>query len=305
MPRPTINDVATLAGVSKKTVSFVLNERGGVTPATRARVEAAIATLGFRPNAQARSLSCGEDASLVLAFAPGERARLADAVRGALRALGDSGLALIVTEAASGLAVILRERVPRGIVSLGEVAAPVGTVKIGPQEQSAGVSTQARQAAADAAHYLLTLGHRRIALAAGPEDEVLTQEHERGLAEAMAQAPLLVANGDGSVASGKEAADALLDLSPAPSAILAANAEIALGVLRTAQARDIAVPGGLSVIALEDSALAEWSHPPLSAMRHDWVEIVESATRLVLSGDESKAIDCRATLIARGSVAAV
>lgn len=308
MPRPTINDVAALAGVSKKTVSFVLNGRGGITSETRERVNAAIAQLGFSPSAQARSLARGEDASVVLALASDTTGAIADVVRGAWRGLAGSGLVLILAEGESGLATVLRDRRPRGVIVLGDMTAVDGAIVVSVGGESGAIRTHARQAAADAARYLQALGHRRIALAAGPEDEELAREHEMGLADAIGDAPLLVANGDGSLASGREAVAALLDLSPAPSAALAASAEIGLGVMRAARERGLRVPEDFSVIALADGPLAEYAAPPLTAMRHDWGAIAEQAVRLAVadaSQPRQAITDFFAALVARGSVAAM
>lgn len=302
MARPTINHVATLAGVSKKTVSFVLNGHAGVAPGTQARVRAAMAQLGFAPNAQARSLAQGCDASVVLAYSADFAPILADAVRGALRAVQGARMVLIVCEGERGLAAVLEERKPRAIVALGMAQAPSPALIVTADASPVGIRIPARQCAADAAHYLLALGHKRIALACGPEDEAMSLEHERGLAEVAGEAPLLVANGDGSIAAGREAAEALLDLSPTPTAILAASGEMALGILHAARERGLAVPRDLSVIALTDGPLAEHAEPAVSALRIDWTALVEDAVKRALDHDAPRQ-ELYPRLIVRASTA--
>jgi DNA-binding LacI/PurR family transcriptional regulator len=204
MVRATINDVARLAGVSKKTVSHFVSGAGSISPATREKLTVAIAELGYAPDEQARALGLR---------------------RGTAR--GDSGAA----------------------------------------DPAAGSSAAgARQATADATGWLLALGHRRIAFISGPDDQ--TAEHEQGYLDAMQIHGIeLVMAGDMTLASGRDAAHVLLQLSPRPTAILAASDAMAAGVLQIALALGIAVPGALSVVGFGDSPLAECLSPPLTSVR--------------------------------------
>jgi len=204
MARATINDVASLAGVSKKTVSHFVSGTGSISAPTRARLAAAVTKLGYAPDEQARAL----------------------AMRRKVRQPGD-----IAAEPASG--------------------SPIAG---------------GRQAAADATGWLLALGHRRIAFIAGPDDR--TVEHEQGYLDAIQVYGVeLVIAGDMTLASGREAAKVLLQLSPRPTAILAACDEMAAGVLQIACELSVAVPAALSVVGLGDSPLAECLSPPLTSVR--------------------------------------
>lgn len=323
MARTTINDVAQLAGVSKKTVSHVLNGIGTVSSATRARVQAAVVELGFVPSPQARALALGRSALLFLVHDGSDAEQLAQVLHGAEGALAGSGHALAIQGLRGGAAdllPLLMRHQPAGVIllpPLSEVAAISQAVQeagcrlacicTSPGEGGpAAIRASQRMAAADAAGYLLALGHRRIGFVGGPEDSPLAQERERGFAEAIAgHGTEIIAPGDFSFASGVAAAHLLLELSPRPTAILAANDEMAGGVLLAAAARGITVPGALSVMGIGGTALAGRLSPPLSTMRVPLAELGHRAVRLLLGPDvplaPAPALPCE--LIPRGSTA--
>lgn len=129
-----------------------------------------------------------------------------------------------------------------------------------------------RQAAADATNYLIALGHQRIAFVAGPEGCLSSRECELGYIDALANQGLdrgaeLVAASDGSFGSGQVAARLLFEVSPRPSAILAASDELAAGALQAAHEDGIAIPGDLSIVGFGDSALAAQLWPQLTSVR--------------------------------------
>ncbi len=322
MAKATINDVARLAGVSKKTVSFVVNGRDGIAADTRARVEEAIAALGFVPSLQGRAFASGTTATIALLHDPQAEDRdgmLVQAIAGAQRAMAGSGLALVVqpAEAAASLRDFLEGQRPRGVILLPPLSArPVlsalcremGTPcqRIAPAadgDPTGVISGNERQAASDAAGYLLALGHARIGFIAGDEGDAIAHERELGFVDALGGDAGLVAQGDGSFASGLAAARLLLELSPRPTAILAAGPAMAAGALAAAREAGLAVPDALSVMALGDVAHAGQLHPPLSAMRSPLSAMTAAAVRRLLAPVDSPPAEAGfyAELVARSS----
>jgi LacI family transcriptional regulator len=146
-----------------------------------------------------------------------------------------------------------------------------------------------RQAAADATHYLIALGHQRIAFIAGPETCLASRECELGYIDALASQGLgrgadLVAASDGSFGSGRAAARLLFEVSPRPSGILAASDELAAGALHAAQEHGIAVPSDLSIIGFGDSAMAARIWPQLTSVRLPDSEMAFAAAIELIGG---------------------
>ena len=293
MNKPTINDVAAAAGVSKKTVSRVINNSPLLNAATRAKIERVIAELGYVPNPQARALATGRNFLIALVH-DGSNPQLALAAQeGMLDALRDTDYALIVRpfdRGAQGMEQDLRRFLetqrPAGVLLLPGMAElePVVAacraigctyVRMGAttlDEPTRLVESKDREAAAAAIGCLIALGHRRIGIVAGPDEPGAAQQRELGYLDAMAdhdldRGPALIASGDYSFESGIAAGTLLLEVSPRPTAIFAANDTMAAGVLHAAKAKGIAVPGELSIVGFEDTAIAAQVWPPLTTVQ--------------------------------------
>ncbi len=250
------------------------------------------------------------------------------AQRGALAALRDSdcGLILFEGEAASpwllqDLRRFLSLHHPRRAIVLPPLSAVPGLSEICAEMDCAAIRlspcalpgpapllcSNDRQAMADAAHYLIALGHRRIGLITGPESCPSARECELGFIDALAAHELdrgaeLVAPSDGSLASGEAAAHLLLSVSPRPSAILAVSDLLAAGALRAALALGLNVPADLALIGVGDSPLAEVLpvsltslHPPLGEMAF------AAATQLAGPGSAPQPGEFFGSIIARAS----
>jgi len=291
--RATIKDVAREAGVSIKTVSRVLNRERYVGKATRARVEATVAAMGFRPSAAARTLGGGRSFQIGLAcdnpsphyvyeMQSGIRDRCQqDGVRmlaqpydrDSDRLLEDIG-DLIDTARVDGL--ILTPPVTDFAPVLAMLAErQVRVVRVSPgtmPDRTASVFIDNHAAALTMTRYLISLGHRRIGFVQGhPSFATSAQRFEgyrAGLDEiGVAIDPLLVRQGAFDFASGAEAADRLLALDRPPSAIFASNDDMAAGVLAVAHRRGLVVPRDISVAGFGDDALAGYVWPPLTTVR--------------------------------------
>jgi LacI family transcriptional regulator len=290
----TIDDVAVAAGVSIRTVSRVLNKSTKVYAETRAKVEAVVARLDYRPSWRARGLATGRSYLLGLLHDEHNALVLGEVLRGVVPQAAARGYEIIVHPAAmdedpvrDAVDFVLRSRVDgvlimspvSGIEGLAEALKPTGvtTCALSAVRIDGFHSTlvyDERAGAARAAQHLIDLGHRRIALMSGP-DLIPAHERRAGFIEALAKAGLEPAGeawGDFHFESGVAGAQKLLDIDPRPTAILSASDAMAAGILNVAARRGIAVPRDLSVVGY-DYLLAPMLTPSLTAVHRPMREL--------------------------------
>jgi DNA-binding LacI/PurR family transcriptional regulator len=302
--RPTIADVARRAGVSAAAVSFAVNGRPGVSPATRARILRAAEELGWRPSVHARALTeaRARAVGLVLAREPARLEMDAFFVRflsGIERTLATRDVALLLQLqprvdlsayerlAAAGrvdgflltdveandprFGLLEPARVPVVVAGHPDADCPFPWVET---EHGAGMTA--------AAEHLVALGHRRIGFLGGPARLEFVQ-HRLARWRAALQAagvppgPAAHAEPDQS----PEAAAALLK--HCPTAVVCTSDALALAVVATARERGLAVPGDLSVTGFDDSPLASLSSPTLTSVRVDYAEFGAAAATALLA----------------------
>jgi LacI family transcriptional regulator len=262
---------------------------------------------------------------LIAIVQPADAGHMAlEAQRGALAALRDSGHALLLYAGEPGspflatdLRTFLKVHQPQGAILLPPLAAepglpalclelgctPVGIDPAGLDAQGTVLCSNHRQAACDAVNYLVALGHRRIALSAGSESDRAGREIELGFADALAahkldRGPLLIAAGD-------DAASLLLEVSPRPTAILAASDALAAAALRAARLRGIAVPAQLAIIGFGDDPAALMTDPPLTTVRPPIAEMAFAAAIALIGGGPPQAVEFFASLVPRQSTGPV
>jgi LacI family transcriptional regulator len=302
----TIRQVAEAAGVSIATVSRVLNGRADVSGATRQSVERVLRERGYqaggrRPRmAQATGL-VGVTMPLVH---PGYFAQI---LSGAAEALYEHDLRAVLgptrhsheREAsllerlvggdADGAVLVLPEESADELRALREhgfpfvVVDPRTEVPDGIPVVRAAHSSGATQATA----HLLSLGHRRIGVIAGPEGWVATQERLRGYHAALAGAGVLpdeslVRYSNFRIDGGREAAASLLDLPEPPTAVFAFNDSMAIGVMQEAAVRGLRVPGDCSVVGFDDTVEASVVVPALTTVRQPLAELGRTAVSVLL-----------------------
>lgn len=314
--RATIEDVASLAGVSIKTVSRVVNREPNVRAATKEKVENAVKKLEYRPNPSARNLASHRARLIVLVYddpsayeAPsaGYIIKMQD---GALRACRPEGFELLIHPCDcrdSEAGVMLQEQIgqvrPAGIV----VAAPLSNMPMiidaveatktpyvsmstgNGDRSSYEVATNDREISEEMTRYLASLGHKRIAFIKGDRTHKAVGNrftgYKDGLSEAgVAFAADLVVEGNNSFSSGEECAERLLKRSDRPTAIFAANDDMAAGVVRVATRMGISIPKELSVAGCDDIALAKIISPSLTTIRQPLRAMTEAATRALIEG---------------------
>jgi len=309
MTRATIDDVARLAGVSIKTVSRVMNHEPNVRESTREKVDRAISQLNYRPNLSARSLASQRSRLIVLvyddpsAYDVPSSGYVIKMQEGTLRACRTTHYELLIhpcdyrqSEVGSELKGLIEQTQPDGIVlapplsnmaKIVDAIAATGTrfVRLAPGSESLPefvIATDDREICAEMTRYLVSLGHRRIGFIAGNREHKAVANRLPGYRDGLEQSgigyePELVAQGDNSIGSGERAAEQLLDLDDPPTAIFAANDDMAAGVIRVAYRRGLDVPGRLSVAGFDDSALACLVYPALTTIRQPLAKMAEQA----------------------------
>ncbi|SFP77455.1 LacI family DNA-binding transcriptional regulator [Sphingomonas rubra] len=332
--QPTINDVARVAGVSKKTVSRVINRSPLLGGETRARVEAVIAELGYVPNPQARALALRRNFLIGLVHDNPNAQTVMNVQQGMLEALHGTEFEMVVRPIDRGSATMLedlkhfleRQR-PYGVLLMPPVSendlvaracAEIGCryVRMGSAMLDAPermVASNDRDAVRAATAYLIDQGHRRIGLIGGPHGFRSARERRGGFEEALAQGGIslprsLIADGNYTFESGLVAAERLLDAVPRPTAIFSCNDEMAAGVIHAARQRGLDVPGDLSVVGFDDTPIAAHVWPPLTTVRWPIASMARSATLKLIADPEADGVEepslFLSTLIRRASVAA-
>lgn len=330
--RPTIKDVATAAGVSRGTVSRVINGGHWVSPQAQKAVEQAISSTGYRTNHHARSLVTGRANSVAFLLTEPQNLLFADPtysllLRGAAEELARRGMTLILlvagTEAerenvaayvgaghVDGVLLISSHENDPLVGSLLDQGIPTVAcgLPLGYAGRVASVSVDEDGGARAMVRHLAEAGRRRIAMIAGPLDtpggrfRLEGYRHERG--DAFDDG--LVAYGDYSAASGSAAMDELLDRAPDLDAVFAASDLMAAGAIATLRRRGLRVPQDVAVGGFDDSGLAETLDPPLTTMHQPFDRISSEMVTLLLeliAGAPQKSVTMPARLVVRRSTA--
>lgn len=307
MKRPTIADVAKRAGVTKAAVSFALNNQPGVSAATRERILAIAAEVGFQPSSAARALSDGRAHAFGLVIdRPGRLLGIEpyfmQLISGIQAELSGQHTTLLFTMVEDHDAEIALHRAwwaQRRVDGVFLVDLQLGDQRVRALErltmpafaigapQAAGslpaIALNIRAATETVVAHLAGLGHRCIGRVAGISRYWHTRHRAETLDEVAAQAGVGVVSvgTDYSGASGAHATRQLLSRPDPPTAIVYDNDVMAVAGLGEAQRLGVQVPAGLSILAWDDSALCELVHPALTALRHDVAGIgAEAARRL-------------------------
>ena len=305
--RVSMADVAARAGVSGQTVSRVVNASPRVDPETRARIEAAMAELGYRPHRAARALRTGRTQTIglvVSTLASVGNSRMLQAVADAAAARGYA-LTVVTLGAEGDVSAAFGRLVDQGVdgaIVLNEATERVREADLraaglhlvvvdSPRDDRFGVvETDHAGGARQAVRHLLDLGHGTVHHLAGPEGSFAAAERERGWREALVQAGAAVppaVRGDWTSASGAVAASALLDAGA--TAVFAANDQMSLGLLRAFGEAGRAVPDDVSVVGFDDVADAADYRPPLTTVHQDFDALGSRAVAALVDGIEAGA----------------
>lgn len=323
---PTVRDVSSLAGVSPKTVSRVINNDPAVTPATAERVQAAIRELGFHPNPVARSLRVGRDDAIGLVVEDISDPFMAEVASAVEEVAREHGMFVVVTSA--GFAPE-NERVVVGGLANRRVAGMIITPTSGDhsylaqsplrfptvfvdrppiQYDSDTVLADNEGGARTATQHLINHGHRRIAFVGDRAHIYTTRLRYQGFRAAMLDAGLpvderLIRLDAVGAANSTSAMAELLDLPDGPTAVLSANARSSLGVVRALHQRDRT---DIAHVSFDDLQVAESLNPPVTAVHQDPHRLGQQAATLLfdrLAGQNgpSRRVVLPVKLIVRGS----
>ena len=312
--KPTINDVARVANVSKKTVSRVINKSKLLSDKTRERVEQVIAELGYVPNLQARALALRRN-FIIAAIHDNPNAQfLVNVQQGILDTIAGSEFGLMVQPFDRGergfvsdVRAFLERQRPYGVVLLPPVSSDeeivelcreTGTryVRMGSiegEDEANIVSSNDREAVREATRYLIAKGHERIALIEGPPGFTSPRERRAGFEEAMAEAGLPVLNelvqpGHYTFETGVAAAETLIALDAPPTAIFASNDEMAIGAMIACRRSGLRIPEDVSIVGFDDTPLSSHVWPSLTTVHWPIREMARTAA-LKLIGPQDEA----------------
>lgn len=331
-PAPTIHDVARQAGVSSMTASRVVNGHPHVRPVVRARVEDAIATLGYRPNSLARATRMGI-AQIGILYSNAGSSNLSTYLMGAFRQASLSSCQLLVepTQAHPTPAQAVRKLIEAGVgaivlppplcddpIILGALeAAAIGVVRFAtaePREGGPAVFVDDFDGARLMTRHLLELGHVDIAFVRGAAEHSTAARREQGFRQTMAAAGLTVpdaymVDGGFTYRGGLDAARRLLGLRRRPSAIFAANDDMAAAANAVAHGLGLSVPADLSIAGFDDTSVATTVWPELTTIHQPIADMAASAVELAMAlaqsnGEPVDGVRAELRLIVRASTAA-
>jgi LacI family transcriptional regulator len=305
---PTINDVAALAGVSKRTVTRVLNRSSKVKGETRVRIEKVIDELNYVPSRQARGLAVSRSFLIGLVYDV-PTLFINDIQRDILGIIEDEGYELVV-HACDFPGERLVENIIRfvnranldGIIILPPVSDIEG---LGKELERAGcryvrvtsevsdetsklVVTDYLSAISDMTRHLVELGHREIGFIAGPHEHLSSRKRYEAFVQALASQGLelpdeMVAEGAYTFDSGVKAAEKLLSGGRRPTAIFAANDEMAFGVLRVAYQLGVKIPEDMSLVSFDGTPFSSFAVPTLSTIIRRTGPMARLATQKLLA----------------------
>lgn len=328
--KPTIRDVAAAAGVSRGTVSRVINGGHWVSPDARAAVEEAIRRTGYTANHHARSLATGRSGSLAFLLTEEHHLLFEDPtfgrlLRGAAEALSKRAMTLVLLVAGTdaekanvleyvraghvdGVLLVSSHASDPFLGRMHEAGVPIVStgVPLGLEGLVPSVGIDEARAAREMTAYLRSRGHRRIAHLAGPDDTPGGRFRLAGFREEMGDAfdPALVELGDYSRESGARAMARLLERSRDIDAVFAASDGMAAGAIATLRREGLRVPDDLAVAGFDDSGIAEAHDPPLTTMRQPWARISDEMVAVLLdvvAGGAGRDLMLPASLVVRAS----
>lgn len=317
--RATINDIARIAKVSKKTVSRVINDSPLVKPRTRDVVKAIIAELGYTPDPQARALALRRSFLVGLVYDNPSPQYVVNMQRGILDALDDTDFQLVLRPVSrtdanypGRLRQFIQQHKPFGLIlppsvseddELAEMmrAHDVDYVRIASgmlDERSRMILTHDSEGAAQAARHLCALGHEHIAHIHGPESFRSAHERRGGFQRALEEAgrqldPGLTVEGGYTFDSGVQAMERLLYAKRRPTAVFAGNDEMATGAYVAVRKAGLRIPEDVSIVGFDDTPIAGRLWPALTTVRLPIREMGRAAAGLLLdqaAGREPKEI---------------
>jgi len=336
LQKVTINNVAEYAGVSKKTVSRVINEEPNVSESTLKKVKAAFTALSYKPSPQARGLASNQSFLIGLLYDNPNKSYVSDIQTGALSVCNKDGYHLIIhpadhecTDLLHNLEHFISQSQLDGLVltppfsdmtALIEMLdkSQIPYVRIGAtllDAASCCVINNDEEAAFDITQYLISLGHTDIAFIKGHPDHNVSNQRLAGYRKALEYNGIsfnkqYIAQGYFDFNSGEKCARKLLALEQPPTAIFASNDYMAAGVMKVANQKNISVPHDLSLAGFDDAQISRHIWPSLTTVQQPIIEMTTQAVTMLIKvirkediEDMQKQLD--STLVVRESTAPV
>ncbi|MGB3455384.1 MAG: LacI family DNA-binding transcriptional regulator [Litorimonas sp.] len=315
--KATINDVAAIAGVSKKTISRIINDNPKVREQTRQQVKAIMAEIGYVPNPQARGLNFSHAFLVGLIYDNPNPQYVVTAQEGILKALQGTEYELLVYPCDRSdpdfvekiRAFILRQRLYGVILTpsvsedpgLGDVLREIGcrhiriaSVQTGLPEHS--LVTHDAAGAEQAADHLVGLGHRRIGYLSGLDGFRSSEERQKGLEAGLAKAglrldPAHIVSGDYTFESGRAAAERFFALDDPPTAVFCGNDQMAAGMLQGLRLSGRRAPDDMSIVGYDDFDVARTVWPRLTTVHTPTGEFAQKAAHRLLEAEQPSELD--------------
>ena len=334
MKKVTINSVASHAGVSKKTVSRVLNNEPNVSAATREKVLAVFKELDYTPNPIARGLAQNRSFIIGCLYDNPSKSYITRVQTGALAACQENNYNLLIHPCElrgealiNNIEQLLQSSRLDGLVltppfcDFSELVDFLKSKKIPYarvasailEDDSISVTSNDEQGAFEITEHLINLGHTSIAFIKGHPDHSATQQRFKGYRRALATHGIefnerLVEEGNFSYHSGVDSARSILDLSPRPTAVFASNDYMAAAVLKLATQSKLNVPEDISIAGFDNAPIARHIWPGLTTIAQPVEEMTRQAVeQLILQISdpdvEKTQITLEAKLIVRESTA--
>ncbi|MFF3056611.1 LacI family DNA-binding transcriptional regulator [Streptomyces sp. NPDC057909] len=298
--RVTIADVAREAGVSKTTVSRVINAKGEVDGSTAARVREVIAQLGYVPSSGAVGLARGSSRTVGMLVPSLTWPWMGEVLQGVVDTVeaADYGLLLftcnrgaesverftsqVSARAFDGLVVVEPENTLDHLTALHRGGLPIVLIDDrGHHPEFPSVVTTNHEGGASAARHLLAAGRTRPLVLTGPQHFGCVRDRLDGFRTVLPTD--LVVHGDFTERSGRKAVEQLLAEGTQFDSVFAHNDISAAGVLRALRAAGRSVPDDIAVVGFDDIPMAEHTEPPLTTVRQPTRQMGETAARLLLS----------------------
>lgn len=329
--RPTISDVAAQSGVSRGTVSRYLQGGHWVSPASAEAIAGAIERTGYRVNPHARSLVTNRTNSVGFLLSEDtvslfEDPNFAVLLRGVAAALAEQNVSLVVLMAGTSDeqrraseyiqqghvdGVLLVSWHSSGIELISRLHAAgipmiACGVPLGFEKKVGWVAADDHEGARTAVAHLRSVGRRRIATIAGPQDTSGGTARLAGYRVELGDDvdERLIGSGDYSVASGARAMSALLAASPDIDGVFAANDRMAVGAMQVITESGRRIPEDVAVVGFDDAPIATTTEPQLTTMRQPFDRVTSEMVRLllqVIAGSTPAAVLLPTELVIRGS----
>lgn len=307
----TIGDIARLAGVSKTTVSRVLNHKPDVDPATRERILRIIEEQGFIPSIPASGLASGRRSLIGMLVPSWTLPLIPELMRGVAEVVEETPYELVLysiketnlkrgsneainrvlgTQLTAGLLAVFPGGASEDLTRLYKQGFPVVIIDDQREQTTPWVGADNVTGAYIAVRHLVNLGHRRIAHIHGPREYLVSHDRYRGYRQALLDAgitpdPTLVLDGDFMPPSGRVCASKFFELpvEQRPTAIFAATDQMAYGVLAAAEEFGLSIPHDVALVGFDDDSPSAHVHPALTTIHQPNFEMGQQGIKLLLS----------------------